>query len=251
MEHNLRRKQDSVLKRISIRFLKLLLFVGLPLVLFGFTFRLKELTVEGSTRNTPEQIKEHIIQTKLDSNALLLYLKYRLFAEVRIPFVEKIDLELTDNNSVHIRVYEKRVTGCVEFMGDYLYFDKDGFVVESASKRLEDIPQIKGLKFDKIILNEKLEVQKEELFDIILAMTRLNEKYELKIDTISFNQKLEVTVQSDGVKAMLGKRKAYDDILSELKSILAEAEGMDIELDLRNFDKGKGTITAIPEKTTE
>ena len=33
---------------------------------------------------------------------------------------------------------EKRVTGC-EYLGEYLYFDKDGIVVESSSKHFMDI----------------------------------------------------------------------------------------------------------------
>src|SRR5690606_26754014 len=157
----------------------------------------QSITIKGVTRYTPEEIQGKIIQTKYDNNTLLLYIRLKYFTEINIPFIEDIDLEILDNHSVNIIVYEKKVTGCVNFLGEYLYFDKDGIVVESSAKRLEDIPQIKGLKFDKIILHEKLEVQKDELFDIILNLTQLIDKYELDIDTISFNSKYEVTVECD------------------------------------------------------
>ncbi len=155
------RNSNNVLKRILIRGLKLVIFVGIPVLIFGLTFRLKNVSVIGTTRYTEEQISKQLIKNELDYNTLLLYLKYNYFEEVRIPFVEKIDLELKDKNSVNIRVYEKMVTGCIQFMGEYLYFDKDGIIVESSPEQLKDIPLIKGLEFNKIILNEKLEVQKD------------------------------------------------------------------------------------------
>ncbi|MBH1941368.1 cell division protein FtsQ [Mobilitalea sibirica] len=252
MNRKMQRNSNSVRKRLLLKSIKAFIFIGLPIILFGFTFQLKNLTIQGSSRNTPEQVKEQIIKTKLDSNALLLYLKYTFFTDVQIPFVEKVDMELLSNNTIKVRVYEKMVTGCVEFMGEYLYFDKDGYVVESSSKRLEDIPQIIGLKFNKIILHEKLEVQKEDLFDVILNLTQLIEKYQLEVDTISFNNRYEITLQCGDIKALIGKRSTYDEIIAELSGILKEAQGMKLDkLDLRNFKDGKGTIIAIPENPTD
>lgn len=262
MSKKLHRKRNSVLKRLVIRGLKVIIFVGIPIILFGFTFHLKTVTVVGSERYTPEQIKEQLIKTKTDTNALLLYLKYQYFTEFKLPFIEKIDLDLKDNNTIKVQVYEKRVTGCVEFMSDYLYFDKDGIIVESSRERLKDIPLIKGLKFNRIILHEKLEVQKDELFQVILNITQQIEKYELDISTIRFNKAYEVSVESGKVSALLGKRKTYDEVLSELKNVLASAEGeltgilqtmeeAELEIDMRNFKKGTDSIIAKPKKPTD
>jgi cell division protein FtsQ len=276
--------------------LAILLIIGIPAVLFVSTFHIKKLEVVGAQRYTPEQITEHVMQTKKDSNALYLYLKYHYFTNVKIPFVEKIDIDMVDSHTVTIFVYEKMVAGCVEFMGEYLYFDKDGIVVESSSKRLEDIPIIKGLQFNKIILNEKLElqknefqknevqkdevqtddaqkeetqkdedqinedqinedqmneVQKNELFDVIINLTQLVSKYDLGVDTISFNNKYEVTVDCGDIKVLLGKKSTYDEVLSELKNILSETEGMQFTIDMRNYVKGTDKIIAKPKKPTE
>ena len=83
---------------------------------------------------------------KFDSNALILYFKVKYFSDINIPFIEDIDLELVDNHSVNI-VYEKK-TGCVEFLGEYLYFDKDGIVLR-VQKALDDIPRIKDYNLIK------------------------------------------------------------------------------------------------------
>lgn len=262
MNKKLHRKTNSVHKRLFIKCLKIVLFIGVPLILFGLTFHLKNVTIVGTVRYTPEQIKEQLIRSEWDKNALLLYLKHQYFIDFKLPFIEKIDVELKDNNTIKIQVYEKRVTGCVEFMGEYLYFDKDGIVVESSQERLEDIPLIKGLKFDKIILHEKLEVQTDELFDVILNLTQQIEKYELDIKTIRFNTDYEVTVESGEVSALLGKRNTYDEVLSELKNILAGAKGeltgilnkskaSELEIDMKNFKKGTDIIIAKPKKPTD
>lgn len=247
MLKSLPRKSNSVLKRIIIRMAKLLLFVVLPIFLLIYFFKLEEITIEGSTRNAPELIKEELITSRIDSNSLIFYLKYKyLDKEIDIPFVEKLDIELKNSHSVYVRVYEKMVTGCVEFMGEYLYFDKDGIVVESTSERIPDIPQINGLKFDSVVLGKKLIVPKEALFDVILDLTQLNDKYDLKIDTISFASDYQVLVDCGDIKAYIGKRTTYDEVLAELKNIIAKAEGMSLEIDLSKYEKGDTAIIAKP-----
>jgi len=232
MGNTLRRKNNSVLRRISIRFLKIIVFVGIPAAIFMYYFQLKNITVTGSSRYTEEQITAKLLNSKADTNTIIFYLKYKYFVDVKIPFVEKMSFELVDNNSVNIKVYDKRIIGCIEFMGDYFYFDKDGIIVESTSKRIDDIPLVKGLKYHKIVLNEKLEVQKEELFDVILNLTQQIEKYGLNVDTIIFNNNYEVTLNCGDIKAMLGKRDTYDEILAKLKNIMAEIEGRKLTIDM-------------------
>lgn len=248
------RNSNNVLKRICLRLLAVLLIIGIPTILVGSFFYIKNVTVLGSERYTSEEITGKIIQSKPDSNALYLYLKYKYFANTTIPFIEKVDVELVDNHSVTIYVYEKMVTGCVEFLGNYLYFDKDGIIVESSSKRLEGIPLVKGLQYDKIILHEKLEIkkkvdgkledQKKELFDLILNLTQLIQKFELDVDTISFSSNYEVTLSCGDIKVLLGKKSTYDEPLSDLKNILTAADGKKLEIDMRNTN----AIIAKPEE---
>lgn len=244
MGKKLQRKNNSVLKRISKRLLKITVFLGIPVAIFAYFFQLKDITVTGSSRYNQEQIIERLKNSEADNNTLLFYLKYKYFVDIRIPFVEKMSFELADRNSINIRVYDKKIIGCIEFMGDYLYFDKDGIIVESTSNRLSDIPLIKGLKYQKIVLNEKLEVQKEELYDVILNLTQQIEKRGLNVDTISFNSKYEVTVDCGDIKAMLGKRSTYDEILAKLKNISEQAQGKKLTIDMRS---GTDYFIAKPE----
>ncbi|MDF2541803.1 MAG: hypothetical protein K0S47_1521 [Herbinix sp.] len=245
MLNDRQRKRESVLRRLLRKTLIFLILIGVPVIFFAGTFRLKDITVQGSERYTKEQIKDIFVQSLLDNNTILLYLKYSYFKSATIPFVEKMDLELVDSNTINVRIYEKMVIGCVEFMGEYLYFDKDGIVVESSSEQLEDIPKIIGLKFDQIVLSEKLEVQSEDLYHTILNLTQLIDWYDLDVDAIRFSSNNEVTIECGDIKVLLGKKDTYDNELSILKSILEEAKGMDIKIDMTN---GTDTFIATPNK---
>lgn len=246
MKRSRQRNPYSVPLRIFRRLIIALLLLGVPAIIFINTFQIKTLEVVGEKRYTQEQIKAQVIQTKLDTNSLCLYLKYRYFKDIRLPFVEKIDVKMMDQQAITIYVYEKMIAGCVEFMGEYLYFDKDGIVVESSGTKLEDVPVVKGLKFNKIILSEKLKVQKEELFDLIINLTQLIEKNDLNIDIISFSKQYEVTLYSNDIKILLGKQSTYDEALSALKGILKEAEGMNITINMEKYVKGTEIIIAKP-----
>jgi cell division protein FtsQ len=287
VNRNMQRNSNNVGLRIGKKLLILLMMVGIPAFILLTSFNIETVEVIGAKEYTSEQIKEQVITSPQEHNALYLYLKYKFFSTPVLPFVEKMNVEMNGNHAVTIYVYEKMVAGCVEFMGEYLYFDKDGIVVESSSKKLNRIPEIKGLKFSEIILNEKLKVQnvsledqdmnaeqdqkltdkqklklqqeKEQeekirnnkLFDTIINLMQLIDKYELDIDTISFNAGDEVTIDSDGIRFLLGKKSTYDEEFSEIKSIMEKAKGMNITIDMRNYVKGMENIIAKPKKATE
>ena len=104
-----------------------------------------------------------------------------------------------DKNTARVIVHEKRITGCVLIMGRYMYFDKDGIVVESSIERIEGIPMVTGLEFKEIALYKKLQIQKQGLYDTILQLTRLIEKNEIEglprskyIDVKSYMNDLEI-----------------------------------------------------------
>ena len=50
-------------------------------------------------------------------------------------------------NTVTVQVYEKSVAGCIEYMENYVYFDKDGIVLEtSKSSKMYLISRVLQLK---------------------------------------------------------------------------------------------------------
>ena len=228
----------------SIRFL--LGVLGFLLVLaagiWGYNmYRLKSITIEGLTRYTEEEFVEKLEQGFFTSLTPVFCLT-DTFLQKEIPFVEQYEIDYVDSHSARIYVHEKRVTGCVVIMGRYMFFDKDGIVVESADVRLDGIPVITGLKFNEIVLYKKLEIQKESLFDTILELTRLLEKHAILAQEISFNSSYEVTLELDGITVLLGKRTSYDEEINALSGILSSIPGRKGTLDMRNYNGENGEV---------
>ena len=197
-------------------------------------FRVKHITIEGLTRYTQEEFLE-----RLEYNSLLrltpVYSIWDSIVQKEIPFIEKYEIRYVDRNTVHITVHEKRVIGCVLLMGRYLYFDKDGIVVESSSEKEELIPVISGLEFNEITLYKKLNIQKESLFEQILSLARLIEKNEIAVEKIAFDSNYEVTLSVGEITILLGKKENYDESLNALRGILEVMNAASGTLDMRNY----------------
>jgi cell division protein FtsQ len=296
MSINRPRSSNSVRKRIFRKAIIALLALGIPMLLFLFQFGIQKAEVIGESRYTDQQIRDMVLESRLDYNSVYLYLKYRFFTTPDIPFIEKLDIEMNSRHEVTIYVYEKIVTGCVYVMGEYMYFDKDGIIVESSSEKVEKVPVIEGLQFRDIVLHDKLKLLDEEqtkeedsgqentggdtqsgeensgssdeqetekdeeestgakdkLFDIILNLTKLINKYELDVDVVRFDENNNVTLKCGDIRVLLGKKNDYEVALSDLKNILAKAEGTKAyELDMRDYSKESNYVIGKSKDSTE
>lgn len=216
----------------------LLVLMVLAVLIWSYNLtRLKTVETEGLTRYTAEEFKAMTSKHVLLNNTMFYYLKNSFFPQKNIPFVESYEVSYADGHTVKILVHEKLVIGCVQIMGRYLYFDKDGIVVESTSQRLEHIPLIVGLEFDEIVLYEPLKVQKKSLFSTILQLTKLLQEYEIDAERVSFDSNYLVTLYCGDIKVLLGKKEVYDEQIAGLQSILRVANGRSGTLDMQNYSK--------------
>ncbi|MDE7326901.1 MAG: cell division protein FtsQ/DivIB, partial [Lachnospiraceae bacterium] len=222
------------------------LIIVLISIIFLKVFELKTFTVTGGSRYSEQEMRELLVTEPTDRVSLFFWLRMRLFGEGEIPFVEKVEIDLTGRGSVEVTVHDKLVTGCVEQMGSYLYFDREGMVVESSRVRLADVPVVTGLKFKKIVLRERMVTAKEGIFEVILSLTRLIRKEELAVTEIAFAQDGSVTLYIDGSVVLLGKREHYDEVLSVLKSLLLASGELKLKFDMTAYENGNNHITAQP-----
>ena len=116
-------------RRRKIALLSLLVIIVCFVLFIRSYFRIEEIDVEGNTRETAEQIKDYIFEKDYESNTLIFYIKQKFADKKSIPFVATYDVEIVNNKKVKIVVYEKDVVGYMQYMGSYIYFDKDGIVV--------------------------------------------------------------------------------------------------------------------------
>ena len=241
----MRNKRVTYIKRKNRwfkRILILFILAVLGIIIFLFSFKIKNVIVVGESKYSEEEIKDFVIRDNLDHNSLYLFLKYKYKEQEQIPFIQHISVKMMDKNTVKLHVYNKAVTGCIEYMGEYLYFDKDGIIVESTTELEEGIPIIKGLSFNRLALNEQIKVQKQELFNTILNLSQLIKQNELQVDVIKFDSQDAVTLYCKDIKVLLGIEEFYDKPLAQLKNILTECEGKVSKIDMRDYDVDKPVI---------
>lgn len=199
--------------------------------------------VDGNIHYTNEEVMDMVMTGRYGKNSMYLAVKYRDKGVEGIPFIEKMDVNILTPNTIRINVYEKAVAGYVEYLGRYMYFDKDGIVVESSEIRTSGIPQVMGLKFDYVVLNEPLPVENEEIFRKILSITQLLEKYELTADKIFFDSSYELTLYFDDVRVTLGSSDEIDEKIMRIQYILPELEGKRGILQMENYTEDTKNIT--------
>ena len=191
---------------------------------------------------TSEEIEAMVLTDRLSYNSLYLSLKYRN-KEIRdIPFIETMSVRVDSPDSITIRVYEKSVAGYVEYMGRYMYFDRDGIVVESSETRTEGIPQVTGIRFDHVVLYEALPVKNTDIFQEILSITQMLSKHQITTDKIYFNESNEITLYFDNIRAKLGKDNLEEKVM-RLEQILPNLSGESGVLDLQNYSEDRKNVT--------
>ena len=238
IEAKIRRRKRKILALILAI---LLLLAGLVWYL-AVHYHIHTVYVEGNTRYSNEEISSAVMNGPLDSNSLILTLKYKIRPMPEFPFVEKMTLEIVSRDTVKITVYEKAIAGYVEYLGSYVYFDRNGTVVETSAIPLEGIPLVTGLKFEHIVLYQPLPIDDQDIFARILNVTQMLTKYELNADKIYFDSQKNMSVYFADVRADLGQDEYMDEKISNLSRIIPELEGKNGVLSMENFNSESNMV---------
>lgn len=227
-------------KRVVI--LSVTLFLLLFVLVGGYEYIIHNYTVttvyvEGNVHYTSEKIMEMVMGGRFGNNSLFLSLKYKDKGMEDIPFIQTMDVEIEAKDTIRIIVYEKALAGYVSYLGRYVYFDKDGIVVETSTEKTAGIPQVTGLSFDHVILHEPLPVEKTDVFDEILNITQQLERYSMSADRIYFDPEYQVTLMFGDAKVALGDDRYIDEKIMKLQYILPDLLGKKGTLNMREYSE--------------
>ncbi len=220
----------------------LVMAIGILVFAFVEGFKVKKVTVEGSMHYTTDEITNYVLDSKFCRNTIFLNLKYKNKSIEDIPFVEQIDVKIVDRNTVKITVYEKYVAGCVSNLGNYMYFDNEGNIVEVSKLKTENIPVVTGLEFDHFTLYEPLPIENKEAFNSILTITKLLNKNSLNADIIFFDENMNITLFFDDVRVNIGTGENMDEKFMTLPMILPSLEGQKGVLHMENYSKNNANV---------
>ena len=194
-------------------------------------------------RSSNEEIMDMVMKGTLGDNSLYLALKYKNKGMDDIPFVQTMDVTILAPDTIRITVYEKAVAGYIEYLDRYMYFDKDGIIVETSEERTTGIPQVTGLQFGYVVMHEKLPVDNPEIFEDILDITQLLNKYGVQADKIRFDKSMHKTLYFGDARVSLGSNENIGEKIMKLKGILPELEGKKGMLRMDNYSEEMKNVT--------
>lgn len=243
--NNFKKENQPQNKNGLLKFVIIMIFIVVFLVIaFVLLERhtIKTVYVEGNLHYSEEEIKGIVMEGMLGNNSLYLSFKYKNKGIKNIPFIDIMDVNIISPDTIKITVFEKSLAGYVEFMDKNMYFDKDGYVIESSSVKTVGIPQITGLSFDYIILGEQLPIEDENIFSSIMDITKLLSKYELTADKIYFDTSQNISIYFGDIKASLGSSDYLEDKLMILPQFLEKLEGKKGVLRMENYKEDTSLI---------
>ncbi len=236
-----KKKRSNALKFLK-RLLIALVVIAVLAFIFAFAFRIRSIHVEGNTRYSDQEILNLLDYEQQSQNTLVFYLKNRNYEAQNIPFINKVYVQYGGRDTIEIQVIEKKIVGCIAENDSYHYFDSEGVVCEVTANYESGVPKIEGLKFDNLALNAILEVDDPAVYDALLSLTLLLEKYELVVDKVVFAEDGSMSLQMGFIRVLLGNAKNLEDKISELSNLLPKLENLRGTLHLENYDSTKDSI---------
>lgn len=222
---------------VSVSLASLLIFLIAGYIYIINNYTVTTVYVDGNIHYTDEEIMEMVMGGVYGDNSLLLSLKYRDKGVDDVPFIQTMDVSIEAKDTIRITVYEKALAGYVAYLGQCVYFDKDGIVVETSMEKTAGIPQVTGLKFGHVILHEPLPVDKPEVFAEILNITQQLDKYSMSADKIYFDTDYQITLVFGDARVALGNDIYIEEKIMKLQYILPSLLGKSGLLDMREYSE--------------
>ena len=123
----MRRKRIYI--KLLIFWISLIVLVGGG-YLFYRAHMVKNVTVTGNVHYTSEEIQDMVMTDELSHNSLYLSLVYKNKTIKDVPFIASMSVEVVAPDSIKIEVKEKNLAGYLKYVGQNVYFDDEGTVME-------------------------------------------------------------------------------------------------------------------------
>lgn len=246
-----KKKNRSVLRlKRGIKLLSVVFFLTFGVFVAVHFFVVRNVQVEGNVLYDSKVIQETVLSDRYSWNSLYVFLKYHFFQkDGELPFIDTMEISLKNPQTIHIKVYEKGMMGCVKIEDgtQIAYFDKDGFVVEISQREIEDVPEILGIQCEEVVLLEKLPIEEADLKEILILTQKLKGE-ELIPEQIVYNQEGAPIVHYGNLKVQLGSLDNLTQKVTRMKKIFPTLEGESGVLHLEKWDAQSPNIVFDKEK---
>jgi cell division protein FtsQ len=221
-----RRKKRRKIGLLILLFM--LILAGCGFLVVWKVFTVENVVVDGNELYSDQQIQSLILNDEYSWNSLYVYLKYKLMDTGEVPFVDTMEISLDGPHTVCISVYEKGIIGSlyIDAIGQYAYFDKDGFVVETSTEEISDVPKVTGVSCNEVVLYEQLPLEEPDILNNLLGLTQALDKYDLKPQEIRYDSSLEPTLTFYGIQVIMGSEDYISQKIVRLSAIMPQLSGL-------------------------
>lgn len=230
-----RRKKKRRMLALKIVLGVLVTLVLAFLVVF-YVFRVEDVEVKGNVLYDKPTIESVVLNDEYSWNSLYVFLKYKLVDTKDVPFIDTMEVSLKSPTTLQIQVYEKGMVGYLYLpsLGQNVYFDKDGIVVEISDRVIPEVPFISGITFQEVELYKKLPMESNELRSL-LSLTQALKKYGILPTEISYGVENAPGLIYGGVTVLMGDLTLQTPKLERVVQILPSLAGQAGTLHMENW----------------
>lgn len=227
----------------------ILLIIALLLIIGGalavWNLRLTDITISNSTYYTDDELLAYVFPEAKYYRTVYTLWNNRFGEQEDIPFVKSYELKVTGLHSAEITVYEKTIIGYIPYMGNYLYFDSEGYIVETSTEMVEGLLYIDGINFDYFVLNNQLPVEDDSVFYSVLMLGRVISQEGLDVERVYFDSDLNITLIMGDLNVYLGEATSLEEKIHTLADILPQLLGETGTLYLDSYSTVNDTVEYI------
>lgn len=230
-------------KRTIYAIILSVMFLCLVLIAFLLLFQIKNVEVVGNKYVSDQEVIGWVQSDELATNSLYVLCKFQ-FTEYNLPAaIENVKISLKSPWSIKVRVEEKKIVGYIILEDDFVYFDKDGIVLEKSREWWDEVACIEGLDVTSAQLYEELPVKDEEkkIFNSLLEMSEALKDKELTPDKIVC-QDSELNLYFGSVCVNLGNEN-FAKRIAQIPPILEKLGNQKGTLHLENYGESSTTVS--------
>ena len=176
-------------KKKKIRMAALITVLSVLVLFFAvfLLFQTRKIEVTGNQYCQDEELVKWVQKDKYAFNSIYIWWKYNYGDVTKPAAIESVKVSIKNPWTVVMKVKEKEFLGYFDYQGEFLYFDEDGTAALKTTEVIPGAPFIEGLELNtkKVKMNKKLPVTDQDIFERIVEVTRLSNKYELSSDRLT------------------------------------------------------------------
>ena len=229
--------KDEEIKKINRKKVFISLFILLIIVIAGIIyflttpmFNITNIEVTGNEKNS---VDTYVSLTKIELNSTNIFevTKNKITKNIKEnPYVESVQIKRRLPSTLEIVITEREVSYQAEYNDNYIYLDKQGYVLELNEKRKDTII-IEGLETTKGVIAEGQRLNNDDLLKLDTVLKLVNcckyNSIQNEITSINVSDTNNYTIKFDnGEKtAYLGNNTKLNEKVLSLKQVLEKEEG--------------------------